>query len=388
MGLECRCVSLPDPSYLVPDEASEFVHQNFRTTIRGSAVVIACVACVYAVALWRLGDAHWWHHALIALLAAALQPCFGPRAAYPAFLAALLLLIGACTVSIGHLALRYGPAALFHAMLLAYTPVLVTSGRLTLWAKGVLVGGACLLTLWLDAASTAHWAQLAASAPAQLPSAETIQQLRDINLLALGLAPAVLVYHFFTLVRRQHHAMAGLALRDPMTQLFNRRHVQATGEALVAQLLHRPQGGPFSVVLLDVDHFKSVNDSWGHEIGDQALRRVADLVSSTARTSDVVARWGGEEFLLLLADTDEGQALQLAERVRCAIAQDPLEVHGQRVALTVTIGVAQSLRAGSFAEVIRQADAALYEGKRQGRNRVVAASGVGVEVRPADLAGV
>jgi diguanylate cyclase (GGDEF)-like protein len=142
------------------------------------------------------------------------------------------------------------------------------------------------------------------------------------------------------------------------------------------------------VVLLDVDHFKGVNDSWGHEIGDQALRHVADLVSRTARTSDVVARWGGEEFLLLLADTDEGQALQLAERVRSAVAEDTLEVHGQRVSLTVTIGVAQSLRAGSFAEVIRHADAALYEGKRQGRNRVVAASGVGAEVRPADLAGV
>lgn len=385
--MECRRVSLPDPIRLVPDEASEFVHQNFRTTIRGSAVVIACVACVYAVALWWLGDAQWWHHALIALLAAALQPCFGPRAAYPAFLAALLLLIGTCTLSIAHLALRYGPSALFHALLLAYTPVLVTSGRLPLWAKGLLVGGACLLTLWLDAASTARWAQLSAAAPLDLPTAGTLRQLRSMNLLALGMAPAVLVYHFFTLVRRQHHAMAGLALRDPMTQLFNRRHVQATGEALVAQLLHRPQGGPFSVVLLDVDHFKAVNDSWGHEIGDQALRRVAELVSRTARTSDVVARWGGEEFLLLLADTDEGQALLLAERVRCAIAQDPLEVQGQRVALTVTIGVAQSLRAGSFAEVIRHADAALYEGKRQGRNRVVAASGVGVEVRPADLAG-
>jgi hypothetical protein len=149
-------VSLPDPSCLVPDEASEFVHQNFRTTIRGSAVVIACVACVYAVALWRLGDAHWWHHALIALLAAALQPCFGPRAAYPAFLAALLLLIGTCTVSIGHLALRYGPAALFHAMLLAYTPVLVTSGRLTLWAKGCWwAGPACSRSGWMPRAPRA-----------------------------------------------------------------------------------------------------------------------------------------------------------------------------------------------------------------------------------------
>lgn len=387
MGLECCGVSLPDPNRLVPNEASEFVHQNFRTTIRGSAVVIACVACVYAAALWRQGDPHWWHHLLVALLAVALQPWFSVRASYPAFLGALLLLIATCTVSIGMLALTYGPSALFHALLLAYTPVLVTSGRLPLWAKMGLVAAACLLTLWLDAASTARWAQRLATAPQQLPAASTIQQLRDINLLALGLAPAVLVYHFFTLVRCQHLTMLSLALRDPMTQLFNRRHVQATGEALVAQLLHGPQGGPFSVVLLDVDHFKAVNDGWGHEIGDLALQHVADLVSRTARTTDVVARWGGEEFLLLLADTDEGQATQLAERVRCAVAQDTLEVHGRRVALTVTIGVAQSLRAGSFAEVIRHADAALYEGKRRGRNRVVAASGVGAEAPPVDAGG-
>lgn len=387
MGLECCCVSLPDPSCLVPDEASEFIRQNFRTTIRGSAVVIACIACVYATALWRVGDPHWWHHGVIALLAVALQPCFGRQASYRLFIAALLLLILTCTVSIAVLALAYGPAALFHALLLAYTPVLVTSGRMPLWVKVVLVAGACLLALWLDAASTARWVQRAAIEPAQLPSAETLQQLRDINLLALGLAPAVLVYHFFTLVRRQHLAMVRLALHDPMTQLFNRRHVQATGEALVARLLDRPQGGPFSVVLLDVDHFKRVNDSWGHEIGDRALRHVADLISRTARTSDVVARWGGEEFLLLLADTDEGQAVQLAERLRNAIAEDALVADGQAVGLTVTIGVAQSLRAGSFAEVIRRADAALYEGKRQGRNKVVAASAAGAEAQPADLAG-
>ncbi|MCO5975394.1 GGDEF domain-containing protein [Ideonella oryzae] len=381
-------MSLSDPSCLVPDEASEFIRQNFRTTIRGSAVVIACVACVYAVALWRVGDPHWWHHGLIALLAVALQPWFGRQASYPGFIGALLLLISTCTVSIGALALTYGPAALFHALLLAYTPVLVTSGRLPPWAKVLLVAGACLLTLWLDAASAARWAQRAATEPQQLPTPEILQRLRDINLLALGLAPAVLVYHFFTLVSRQHSTMVRLALHDPMTQLFNRRHVQATGEALVARLLDRPQGGPFSVVLLDVDHFKRVNDTWGHEIGDQALRHVADLISRTARASDVVARWGGEEFLLLLADTDEAQAVQLAERLRSAIADDALGAHGEPVRLTVTIGVAQSLRAGSFADVIRRADAALYEGKRQGRNRVVAASVTGTEAVPADLAGI
>jgi GGDEF domain-containing protein len=350
-------------------------------------VVIACVACVYAVALWRLGDAHWWHHALIALLAAALQPCFGPRAAYPAFLAALLLLIGTCTVSIGHLALRYGPAALFHAMLLAYTPVLVTSGRLTLWAKGCWwAGPACSRCGWMPRAPRAgrSWPP----APPALPSAETIQQLRDINLLALGLAPAVLVYHFFTLVRRQHRAMAGLALRDPMTQLFNRRHVQATGEALVAQLLNRPQGGPSAWCCW----MWTISRGSTTAGATRSATRPCGTWPTWCRARPAPRTWwpagAREEFLLLLADTDEGQALQLAERVRSAVAEDTLEVHGQRVSLTVTIGVAQSLRAGSFAEVIRHADAALYEGKRQGRNRVVAASGVGAEVRPADLAGV
>ena len=125
--------------------------------------------------------------------------------------------------------------------------------------------------------------------------------------------------------------------------------------------------------MLDADHFKSVNDVHGHQAGDEALRRIADTVRDNLRAADVVGRYGGEEFLVLLPDADRGTAARVAERVRQAIADGPAGAEAQGVTpVTVSLGVAAvDPAAEDLDELIRRADHALLQAKQNGRNRSV-----------------
>jgi len=123
-----------------------------------------------------------------------------------------------------------------------------------------------------------------------------------------------------------------------------------------------------SVVYFDVDHFKRVNDERGHATGDQVLLQIGVAVRSVLRASDVFGRWGGEEYLIVAPDTDDGRALQLAERVRVAVAEHTFD-DGVRV--TASFGVATSHGTLDVEALMAAADARLYRAKRQGRNRVV-----------------
>jgi diguanylate cyclase (GGDEF)-like protein len=122
-------------------------------------------------------------------------------------------------------------------------------------------------------------------------------------------------------------------------------------------------GGGFSVCLVDVDHFKAVNDTLGHAAGDDVLKRVAEIAGRGLRAIDVFGRFGGEEFLLLLPDTDRAGASVVAERIRAAVAAN--------TQVTVTVGVAQHDGDETVAAVLGRADQALYRGKAGGRNKVV-----------------
>jgi len=159
------------------------------------------------------------------------------------------------------------------------------------------------------------------------------------------------------------------AYLDPLTGTRNRG-------ALLASLqreweLARRYGHPLSVIMLDVDHFKAVNDTYGHATGDDVLKQVADCIGHCVRGSDIVFRYGGEEFLILLANTSEEGALRLAERIRNELARH-LHLAGDGIPMRVTasLGVA-TLRAGTTKEVLlNQADQAMYRAKQLGRNRV------------------
>ncbi|HET9048530.1 MAG TPA: GGDEF domain-containing protein [Chiayiivirga sp.] len=167
--------------------------------------------------------------------------------------------------------------------------------------------------------------------------------------------------------RQELGRLTRAASTDGLTGLANRRSFDETLLHLLKH--HADQGRAFSLLLLDLDHFKSYNDSFGHPAGDEVLRRVGTLLPESLRGGDMAARYGGEEFAVLLSDCTAPSALRTAERIRLGFTLDPWPHRP----VTVSIGVTQS-RAGDTAErLIERADQALYAAKQQGRNRVASA---------------
>ena len=155
---------------------------------------------------------------------------------------------------------------------------------------------------------------------------------------------------------------------DSLTGLLNRRGFLETTDGALAR--SRRSGKPVSIVLSDLDHFKRVNDSFGHAAGDAVLKAVADAIRSSLRSQDVAARWGGEEFILLLPDTGKEGAMHVAESTRAAVSELVINHDGSRIQVTLSLGVAEHLADRSIEETVAQADAALYKAKEEGRNRV------------------
>lgn len=158
---------------------------------------------------------------------------------------------------------------------------------------------------------------------------------------------------------------------DPLTRLANRRAFLERFQAELARAVRSGKG--VAVIILDVDHFKSVNDAYGHAVGDRALEQIAQALHSAVRTSDLVARIGGEELAVLMPDTDTAGALVVAERCRNAVAAIGLIAKGNVVALSATFGVAATTPGQPVPDVdamLAAADQGLYVGKQAGRNRV------------------
>ena len=163
------------------------------------------------------------------------------------------------------------------------------------------------------------------------------------------------------------------ALTDPLTGLSNRRQY----ELLFRRELDRfnRHGTPLVLGLIDLDHFKDINDNYGHDAGDQVLCHVAELLQAPLRQSDILGRFGGEEFIFILPDTDLDQARSVAERMRLALEETHLVQEGKSIHITATFAVTQVTAADSeINDIIRRVDSALYQGKNQGRNRVVCAA--------------
>lgn len=163
--------------------------------------------------------------------------------------------------------------------------------------------------------------------------------------------------------------MSDLAMVDELTGLKNRRAFFDDIESVIAG--SRRRGKPVAIALLDLDHFKDVNDTHGHSIGDEVLREVAHRIEETLRQEQIVGRIGGEEFVVLLPDTSPQQALIAVERVRKAIGDTPISAtDGVRVSVTVSGGIAPLLDGMTVAISMQQADKAMYRAKALGRNRV------------------
>jgi len=164
------------------------------------------------------------------------------------------------------------------------------------------------------------------------------------------------------------------ALHDPLTGLHNRRFFEEAAARDIARAIRR--GEALSIAMLDLDHFKSINDTHGHAAGDRVLRQVADILRGGVRASDLLCRFGGEEFVAVLAGVSLEQAVQIAEQWRASIAAARIDTGtGATIGCTISIGISQlsSDHRDMVSSVLQRADAALYEAKRQGRDRIVGA---------------
>jgi diguanylate cyclase (GGDEF)-like protein len=215
---------------------------------------------------------------------------------------------------------------------------------------------------------------LVSTQPAMLLS----NRVNGITACVMGLSLSVLLWRKFTIITRQHAqlvaanaALERLTRLDGLTGLYNR----ATFVEMSRRELARAQrsGGSTVILLLDLDHFKQVNDQWGHPAGDAVLCHVAVLLQSSVRHTDLVGRLGGEEFMVLLPDTTVQDATALAEKLRQRLHDTPASWDGQFIAISMSIGLASpsTSERGSFDDLYQEADQALYQAKQRGRNCVV-----------------
>ena len=187
-----------------------------------------------------------------------------------------------------------------------------------------------------------------------------------------------------------HEHLEERALVDGLTRVWNRGAIceLAVRELESARLVTR---APVGFMMLDVDHFKKINDTFGHPAGDEVLRQISARVRTEIRSSDAVGRYGGEEFLMVLPNGSESEVFTLAERIRARICETPVEYMGMQIPVAVSIGVTVATDGSqSIDRLIQAADKALYRAKHAGRNRVasswLSAAARGATVRPATLA--
>jgi diguanylate cyclase (GGDEF)-like protein len=214
--------------------------------------------------------------------------------------------------------------------------------------------------IYLADVELGHFLMLAATLPAMSLLATRLARLRDRS-------------------RRQRVELAQalsriqeLATRDELTGLVNRRHMAT----LLEQERQRGvrSGRPFAVAMVDIDHFKAVNDQHGHAIGDEVLRNFARQAPLALRSSDIISRWGGDEFVLLMPEASLASARTGIERLRGRIAATPLaHVAGVPIRITVAAGMSEHIAGEAVTQTLERADRALYDAKAQGRNRTVIA---------------
>lgn len=169
------------------------------------------------------------------------------------------------------------------------------------------------------------------------------------------------------------------ATRDPLTQSYNKRYFDDQFEKDISHATRH--GLPLALVMLDVDHFKKVNDTHGHPAGDHVLQRLAATIMASLRTEDAFCRVGGEEFAVIMRDCTTDEAAQLAERLRKLVANTQFVYGGQHIPVTMSLGLSSHTRdrPRTVAALVQEADNCLYEAKRSGRNRVCRPSDLGSE---------
>ncbi len=202
--------------------------------------------------------------------------------------------------------------------------------------------------------------------------------LNTATFVALAIAMSMLLGRVFDAANRRAFLLEQELIReartDTLTGLHNRRALEEFAEAAFKRAAR--SGEPCAVVLCDIDHFKNINDEYGHDAGDVVIRAVGEVLSGTAREADALGRWGGEEFLAVLPDTTDEAAMSLAERMRLAVEASMVDLP-PNVSVTISLGVASIApsqdNSGAWKHILKAADGALYRAKLEGRNRVARA---------------
>jgi diguanylate cyclase (GGDEF)-like protein len=205
-------------------------------------------------------------------------------------------------------------------------------------------------------------------------SADLLMSLSFLGGFAAQIAPVLLVAYIVTMfsadIRYGLSKAKLLSETDELTGLLNMRGFSIAANRLFGQALRYNRAA--SVLMIDSDNLKSINDTYGHEAGNRLLRQLTRLVQAELRYTDVLARYGGDEFIVLLPETPSRGALEVAGRIRDAVASLPLDLDGKRVSSSVSIGVASHPEDGiTLDAIVARADRAMYQGKKAGRNRVV-----------------
>ncbi|MDE2402066.1 MAG: GGDEF domain-containing protein [Burkholderiales bacterium] len=249
----------------------------------------------------------------------------------------------------------------FHLYLILVLPIMIISTLRKVWLKAVVVTSLAAFYVGLDFF-------LRHARPGVALDSNVLMGLHYFNLLAVLSLLVFVAAAYYRFVVQSDRQLREMAVTDPLTRLRNRRSVHEAAELEVARM--RRNGRPLSFVLCDLDHFKSINDVHGHGAGDDVLKSVAQVMGAAVREVDHAARWGGEEFLLLLPETPPPAAVLVANRVRQCVEDMRVSAKVGPLSVTVTIGVSSLHADESIDQAIARADRALYEGKSAGRNRV------------------
>ena len=250
----------------------------------------------------------------------------------------------------------------FHYYLMLVAPVVVLSNLRKVQSKLLMVASVCMFYMILDAL-------IRVKTPIYALPEGVIASLRYFNILVSFVLLTYLALMYLHMVKTAERKLLIAASTDPLTSLYNRRRLTEIIDYELKRCKREPRTLCF--LLGDIDHFKSINDRYGHEGGDLVLTEVSKVLRAAVREQDSVGRWGGEEFLVVLPNTELEGAQVVAERVFGALTNLQLDVGGQRVPVTMTVGLSTCKEDESMEVAIARADAALYQGKEAGRNRLV-----------------
>ena len=199
-------------------------------------------------------------------------------------------------------------------------------------------------------------------------SEENLFLIRIFNLIGLLVIVTPIIYFHIRVAKDTEELLYKHATLDPLTGLYNRRHFISIADYEYA----KRENTPLTLILADIDHFKKINDTYGHEVGDIVLKTFSKLLLNELREEDTLSRWGGEEFLFLLPNTTLDKASEVAERIRSDIENyNFIYADSKPLHITCTFGIAECKKSETFDETLSRTDEALYKGKYEGRNQIV-----------------